>query len=249
MDNTELEPTGKRSLPPGLLSQVPELSIPKAAPLPVIVSRQRQQGDAPVDPRGATSLGYATPEATPEAPSLPPPPPRAVTAAAAPRAPAPAAAPAPPPPARPQSVSSRLAPEASMPGVMLAAGNATSKRFAERGMYVERPTRDVADMKPIVGMGVVGLVTILGTGLLMQLVHRTEGWPVARFAIGPSAMGALVLHGGLGLVALVVGVSYFWRGVRHWRGDLSGGPPSAIINAVVAAGAFFAAIELFSAAY
>ena len=38
MDNTELEPTGKRSLPPGLLSRIPELAIPKMDPLPVVVS-------------------------------------------------------------------------------------------------------------------------------------------------------------------------------------------------------------------
>ena len=115
-------------------------------------------------------------------------------------------------------------------------------------MYVERPTREVADMGPLVGMAVVGLVAILGTGLLMQLAHRPDGWPLARFLMGPSSTGALVLQGGLGLVALVIGGSYFWRGIRHWRGDLSGGPPNAIVNAVVAAGAFFAAIELFSAA-
>ena len=69
-------------------------------------------------------------------------------------------------------------------------------------MYVERPTREVADMGPLVGMAVVGLVAILGTGLLMQLVHRPDGWPVARFLMGPSSTGALVLQGGLGLVAL-----------------------------------------------
>ena len=257
MNNTDLEPTGKRSLPPGLLGLGTDLSLPKPGLLPR--TGPRDDG-GPVDPKGATSLGYAPPEA----PSLIPPPPRVSSSTSSP-SPSPAASPSMPqapelPAAAPRAPRAapvqpplkapvRLAPEASMSGVMLAAGKSTSKRIAERGMYVERPTRDVADMKPIVAVGVVGLVAILGTGLLMQLAHRTEGWPIARFAIGPSAMGALVLHGGLGLVALVVGVSYFWRGVRHWRGDLSGGPPSAIINAVVAAGAFFAAIELVTAAY
>ena len=245
MDNTELEPTGKRSLPPGLLAMIPDLAIPKAASLPVIVSpppSARGDGGEPpgaggvVDPTGATSLG----DAMPEAPSLPPP---------APRASAPAARPATPraAPSEPKKVPSRLAPEASMPGVMLAAGAATSQRTAERGMYVDRPTRDVADMAPLVGLAVVGLVTILGTGLLMQLAHRPEGWPVGSFLIGPSGTGTLVLHGGLALVALVAGGSSFWRGMRHWRGDSSGGTPSAIVNALVAAGAFFAAIELISA--
>ncbi len=268
MDNTELEPTGRRSLPPGLLARVPELSIPKADPLPVVVSppsastgadarNQAASSAEPVDPKGATSLGYATPEA----PSLAPPPPREAPdlpptpARSAPRAAPPTAQPAQPappaaasaPPAR--SAPSRLAPEAQLPGVGLAPGPSAAKRSAARGMYVERPTRDVADMTPLVGLAVVGLVTILGTGLLMQLAHRPEGWPLARFLVGPSAAGALVIHGGLAVIALVVGASYFWRGIRHWRGDLSGGPPNAIVNAVVAAGAFFAAIELFSAAY
>ena len=114
-------------------------------------------------------------------------------------------------------------------------------------MYVDRPTRDVADMAPLVGLAVVGLVTILGTGLLMQLAHRPEGWPVGSFLIGPSGTGTLVLHGGLALVALVFGGSSFRRGIRHWHGDASGGTPSAILNALVAAGAFFTAIELISA--
>ena len=187
MDNTELEATGKRSLPPGLLAMIPDLAIPKAARLPVVIlppsSSQGGSAEPPagaVDPKGATSLGYATPEA----PSLPPPappPPRAAPAAAQPAAEpaAPSAAPSAP------KVPSRLAPEA-MAGVMLSASTSTSKRTAERGMYVDRPTRDVADMTPLVGLGVVGLVTILGTGLLMQLAHRPEGWPIGHFLIGPA---------------------------------------------------------------
>ena len=136
-------------------------------------------------------------------------------------------------------------------GVMHAVGPSVSRRTPapQQGMYVERGARDVADMRPLIGLAVVGLVTILGTGLLMQLAHRPEGWPLARFLMGPSPTGVLVLNGGLALVALVLGGSYFWRGVRHWRGDLSGGPPNAIMNALVAAGAFFAAIELIAATY
>jgi len=273
LDNTELEPTGQRSIPPGLLSQVPELSIPKADRLPVVESTAsptlRGHGEPPaaddgeVDPKGATSLGYGTPEA----PSLFPPAPRSATAAS-PRAAPPArpgassasptreapelAATSRPAPAAKSVKPSRLAPEASLPGVMLAAGPSTSTRAAAHGthgMYVERPTREGADMRPLVGLAVVGLVAILGTGLLMQLVHRSEGWAIGRFAIGPSATGILAIQAGLALVALVIGGNYVWRGIRHWRGDLSGGHPSAIVCAVVAAGAFFAAIELASAAY
>jgi hypothetical protein len=94
---------------------------------------------------------------------------------------------------------------------------------------------------------VVGLVAILGTGLLMQLVHRPAGWPLARFAFGPQPSVELVLHYALALVAAGVGGAYCYRGVRHWRGELAGGAPNAIVNAVIAAAAFFCAIELVSA--
>jgi eukaryotic-like serine/threonine-protein kinase len=249
LDNTEIEPTGQRSIPPGVANKIPELSFPKSDPLPQVDN---------VDAKGETELGYGTPEAPsllpptpsktlPEAPDLAAPVPRASTTkakASAPAAPPPAAAPpqsAPRPPAR-------LANEEALSGVMLA-GSSTSKRSAAHGMYVERPARDVTDMAPLVSLAVVGLVAILGTGLLMQLVHRSEGWAVARFLVGPSQSGVLAIQGGLALFAVLIGGNYFWRGLRHWRGDLSGGPPNAIVCAVVAAGAFFAAIELVSAAY
>ena len=275
LDNTELEPTGQRSIPPGLLNRVPELSIPKAGRVPVVDSNAsptlRGHGEAPaaddeeVDPKGATSLGYATPEA----PSLFPPAPRSATAAsprAAPPAPGPASAKRAPTPEAPDLAAtsrpapaaksvkpSRVAPEASLPGVMLSGSSSTSPRgpaHGTHGMYVERPTREVADMRPLIALAVVGLVAILGTGLLMQLVHRPEGWPIARFVVGPSSTGILAIQGGLALVALVIGGSYV--SARHpslARRYLSGGHPSAIVCAAVAAGAFFAAIELLSAAY
>lgn len=257
IDNTEMEPTGRRSLPPNLVGKVPELSLPKSDPLPQIGAPRGSYGSsADVDAGGETELGYATPEAPsllpsapsrkmPEAPELEAPAPRASAVKAQPK-------PAP----RPQPIalesdaraSSRIATNEALSGVMLA-GSSTSKRTAAHGMYAERPTRDVADMAPLVGLAVVGLVAILGTGLLMQLVHRPEGWAIARFLVGPSQTGILAIQGGLALVAMLVGGNYFWRGIRHWRGDLSGGPPNAIVCAVVAAGAFFAAIELVSAAY
>jgi hypothetical protein len=148
---------------------------------------------------------------------------------------------------------SRIATADSLPGVGLAPGPSSAKRPAPMTSMHEthpsRPARDVADLAPIIGLGVVGLVAILGTGLLMQVAHRPEGWPIARFALGPSSEIALALHGALALLALAIGLTYGWRGVRHWRGDLGGGPPNAIVNAVVAGGALFCAIELISAVY
>jgi hypothetical protein len=226
---------------------IPDLAVPKAPPLPVVVSPPSSRGGSAeaaagaVDPKGATSLGYATPEAPSLFPPAPPTP-RAAPAAARPAPPpsAPRAAPSQP------KVPARTAPE-TMAGVMLSAGPSTSKPkpTVASGMYVERPAREVADLRPLIGLAVVGLVTILGTGLLMQVAHRPEGWAIGRFLLG-SGPGILALHLGLALVAVVLGGSRFWHGIRHWRGDASGGPPSAIVNAVIAAGAFFAAIELIS---
>ena len=121
------------------------------------------------------------------------------------------------------------------------------RRAGSHESWGVRPARERADLSPLVGLGVVGLVAILGTGLLMQLAHRPEGWPVAHFAFAPPQGIALALHAVLALGALGTGVTFCRQGVRHWRGDLSGGPPAAIFNALLAAGAFFCAIELASA--
>ena len=127
------------------------------------------------------------------------------------------------------------------------------KRSGTRASWGADRQKDIgtgrADMRPVTGLAVVGLVAILGTGLLMQLAHRPEGWPIANFAVGPQAGLKLAIHVGLALIASAVGITYCRRGVRHWRGELGGGPPSAIISAAVAAGAFFSAIELASSVY
>jgi hypothetical protein len=102
-------------------------------------------------------------------------------------------------------------------------------------------------MAPIIGLAVVGLVAILATGLLMQIAHRPDGWPVAQFLLAPAPPVALVFHAGFALVGLAIAVTACRRGVLHWRGDLAGGPPSAIVNAAIAGCAFFGAIELMSA--
>jgi serine/threonine protein kinase len=218
MDGSELEATGKRSLPPAALAaaaraEVPELELPRPAALPV-------------DPRGATAI--AAPAAVPAS----------VASTASFRS-------APPPAPR----ATRLAADSSLSGVGLAPGPSSMKRAGTHAGWGVRPQREVSDMTPVIGMAVVGLVAILGAGLLMQLAHRTEGWPIAHFTFAPSASVAVGVHGALGLAVVAVGITYLWRGVRHWRGDLAGGPPSAIVNAMIAAGAFFAAIEIVSAVY
>lgn len=97
-------------------------------------------------------------------------------------------------------------------------------------------------------LGVIGVVLIAGFGVLMKTVHRPEGWAVIGFLIQPSATVNLLAQGALALVPGAVGISYTRRAFKHWRGELGGGIPNAIINALVASGAFFAAVELVSAA-
>ena len=210
MEGSELEATGKRSIPPQALAfaaaaaaVVPDLIIPRAPAAPQIPSLPR-----PIDLRGATAFATSAP-----------------------------------------ARASRLAPDAALSGVGLAPGPSSMRPAGTHQGWGVRPPRDVAGMTAVVGMAVVGLVAILGAGLLMQLAHRPEGWPIARFAFAPSQGVAVGAQGAMGLAVVAVGLTYAWRGVRHWRGELAGGPPSAIFNAVIAAGAFFAAIEIMSAIY
>ncbi|MDB5221092.1 MAG: hypothetical protein JWO86_9019 [Myxococcaceae bacterium] len=223
LEGSELEPTGRRSIPPAALAaadlpMIPDLIVPRARSAPASMP-------TPIDPRGLTAIA---------APSFA-------------LALAPALAPAPALSSPPRAT--RLAADASLSGVGLAPGPSSMKRAGTREGWGVRPARDVADLTPVVGMAVVGLVAILGAGLLMQLAHRPEGWPIAHFAFAPSPTVAIGVHAAMGLAIVAVGLTYGWRGVRHWRGELAGGPPSAIFNAVIAAGAFFAAIEIVSAVY
>jgi eukaryotic-like serine/threonine-protein kinase len=268
LDGSELEATGKRSLPPGLGHVVPDLAIPSAARTP---SFSREDG---VDGRAKTEVGVAT-SPSDRAPSLPPPPALATAVSssaqrsAAPRPSAsneaaegvlpeipalpthstrparPTAGPATSRPAEPWSAPASAG--GTLSGVGLAPSPpSVSRASATHGAW-EPPLEPAADYAPIVGLGVVGLVAILGTGLLMQLAHRPEGWPLAQFVLGPASSATLVLHAGFALVAVGLGLTLCRRGVLHWRGDLAGGHPSAIVNAVIASGAFFSAIELASA--
>lgn len=106
-------------------------------------------------------------------------------------------------------------------------------------------------MSAVYGIAVIGIVMIAVIGVLMQLAHRAEGWPIGKFALGGSPQDPLLLaiNGGLGLVALGIAITYAQRGHKHWRGELGGGPSTAVIHALISGGAFFCAIELASAMY
>jgi serine/threonine-protein kinase len=188
-----------------------------------------------------------------------PPPPKAEAAPPPPRQPPPPK-PKPAPSASPELAAKpsthsqpagRLAAEAALPGVVMAPGTGRSAKPPARredwGLARER-RNDGPDMSLVVGIAVVGVILIGIVGALMQIAHRPEGWAIGKFLLGSASTTVTVFQIGLGIAVGAVGVTYSRRGVRQWRGDIGGGPPGAIISALIAAGTFFAAVELFSAA-
>lgn len=253
LEGEELEPTGKRSLPPSAFVEVPQgpnapTTKPKKGGL---MAGEEKIPPAPKAPE------LEIPD-LPRAPSLPPPAPKPTPSKPAVRAaPTPSAAPTsersvPPRP----SGAGRLATGASLPGVVLAPGSAIApsspSRSGSRAAWGLEPSRkEKADMSAVYGIAVIGIVMIAVIGVLMQLAHRAEGWPIGKFALGGSPQDPLLLaiNGGLGLVALGIAITYAQRGHKHWRGELGGGPSTAVIHALISGGAFFCAIELASAMY
>ncbi len=146
----------------------------------------------------------------------------------------------------------RLDANSALPGVVMSPVSAPARRApptkGDWGLD-KKPRADGPDMSLIVGIGVAGVILIGGVGALMQLAHRPEGWPLAQFLLGPGSGMAAPIQGVLGAATVGIGAVYARRGVRIWRGDLAGGPPSAILSALLAAGIFFAAVELVSAAW
>jgi serine/threonine protein kinase len=266
VDGSELEATGKRSIPPAVLAHIPDLQFPAAPFAPTITgeANARGRGDTArgvpviVTPaRGIEAQSASAPASHGsmrklETPALDLPPlrpmiPRRAPAVAERQAPAEMELDRRPSAGGPAG---RLALEASLSGIGLAPGPSASARapasHAAWGVG-DKAGAERADMSAVIGMGVVGLVAILGTGLLMQVAHRSEGWPLARFVVGNQPTVEAVLHFAFAILAVIAGGTSCYRGVRHWRGELAGGPPNAIVSAALAAGAFFSAIELVSA--
>jgi hypothetical protein len=136
---------------------------------------------------------------------------------------------------------------------MMAPGSTTSRRAPAAHSTSTAPSfeppKETADMSWLVGLAVVGLVAIASTGVLTTLWHPPDGFAIVQFLVKPEPIVNTIAQGALGLVTLVVAGRSAKRGVLHWRGDLAGGRPGAIINAVFAGAFFFGAIELFRAAF
>jgi serine/threonine-protein kinase len=241
LDTAHLEEAAKRpSLAPVSARRVPDLALPEG---------RRST------PRGGPSFDDPSVDALLSAPSLPPPEAPALAGSDTAEGLEPHATSG----GHPASLSLATdgpAGVTSMSGVGLAPGAPRGPRLntpkAYRGEPLPTPEareapRAAADYSALVGIGVVGLAAIFGTALLMALAHRGEGWPMAQFLFAPSATVATVFHGLFALLGVALGLSACRRGVLHWRHELAGGPAGALLNALVASGAFFAAIELVTA--
>jgi len=245
----DLAPSGGTKPSAGATKAAEDKPIPEApslAPPPIRAKTNVAQASAsapvpvpvPVPVPGSPAPASAPASASASAPA---------SASASASASAPAAS-APPNPPR----AGRLNADASLPGVMLAPPGAhvpppTFSHKGSREAWGLRDEKPSFDASALIGLGVVGLVTILAVGGLMQVAHRPEGWPIARFALASPPPITMAVHGGLGLIAIGLGITYCRRAFKHWKGELGGGPPNAIINALVAAGSFFCAIEILSA--
>lgn len=230
VDGFEPEPTHRRSAvppaiaPPATVESAPTLEVPDLdVPAPRIsIGKGKAHGGA-----ATVALGPTSPPAI--------------------------ATPPVPPIARPSPAVSRP-PVATAPlsGVMMgpSSPSMSPRRAPPPASALSDAPRDNSSehVSLLVALGVIGVVLIAGFGVLMKTVHRPEGWAVIGFLIQPSATVNLLAQGALALVPGAVGISYTRRAFKHWRGELGGGIPNAIINALVASGAFFAAVELVSAA-
>lgn len=104
-------------------------------------------------------------------------------------------------------------------------------------------------MALLVGIAVVGLSSIGATAVLMTFAHQPDGWQLLALITKPTPTMLLLVQGGIGLALLLLAGRFAIAGVKKWRGDLGGGRPGAVFNALLAGGAFFAAIELARAAW
>ncbi len=163
-----------------------------------------------------------------------------------------------PPSSSRQPVSAgRLAPDAGMSGVMMAPGaSATSYRrptaassYLQDSAHMHTPQEQGPDMALLVGIAVVGLSSIGATAVLMTFAHQPDGWQLLALITKPTPTMLLLVQGGIGLALLLLAGRFAIAGVKKWRGDLAGGRPAAVFNALLAGGVFFAAIELARAAW
>jgi len=232
-EGTDLEPTGRRSIPPATRRQSPGPPVQfdaATATAPTFTSELLESSRAPVSAGPIATVPTIQVVATPV--------PRVPASSLMPRA----SVPLPAPRSRPRNGDLGQMHAVISPGPPPV--RSRPEALAPTAAVQQRLERDVSG---VIGGAVVTIVTILSVGLLMQVLHRPDGWPIVRFMLGPSQTLEAVLQGFLALVLAMAGGGNAWRGVRHWKGDLEGGPPHAIFNAVVAAGAFFGAIELVSA--
>jgi serine/threonine-protein kinase len=250
LEGSAIEPTGKHSIPPALEKvEVPDLVLPppKAPTMgkmpAVATAREKTELTTAHGSPAPLSAHAGAPSSIAQPPSLDVRP-RAI-APPAPIAPAPA----------PEAARSTpaVAGGGPLPGVMLGptASPAPHRRPAPIALELDArmpPQAEAGpDMSFVVGLAVIGLSLIGTTALLMTFARQPEGIHVVSMVTTPTPTSNLVVHGGLGLVGLVLTARCVMAGMKRWR-EL-GGRGGAVISAMLGGAFFFAAIELARAAW
>jgi serine/threonine-protein kinase len=148
----------------------------------------------------------------------------------------------------------RSPPAIAAPRLVLAAtppqhGPRPAAHVALRPRSARAHAAGASDMTHLVALAAVALTALGVTAALMTFAYRPEGWPLVSFFTGPTPTTNLVVNGGLALVGFVLAAQSGANGVKRWRGSVAGGRGAALVQAALAGGFLFAALQLARAAY
>jgi serine/threonine protein kinase len=248
-EGQELEPTGKRSIPPewraAAGNAAMDVKIPPSPIAPTLMSSK---------PPPAPSNGALKAKDTPSVPDLPDLPDLPVPA------PKPKAEtkPKPGPAASSTPVSRAPATKPATPqaldGVVMGPTSSVSVPTRPRPaqqMY-EAPGTGAApppDMGWVVGLCAVTLIALGVIGGLMSVAHSANGWGIVRVVLPGNGTAIAAGQSLMALVVAVIGGRHGKKAFEIWNGDATGGRSGAVVAAAITGGLFFAAIELVRAAF
>jgi hypothetical protein len=255
-EGQELEPTGKRSIPPewraAAEAAAMDIKIPPSPIAPTLMSSKPPPGVGggpetaaiPLVKAASNGSARAAPSVPdlPDLPDLPVPPPKPRVEAK----PKPAGAASSPAP------KTRAAPPAtpSLEGVMMGPTSSPSPMRPRPAPQMYEPqAAPPPDMGWVVGVCAVTLIALGVVGGLMSVAHSANGWAVVHAVLPGNGTAIAVGQSILALVVAVIGGRHGKRAFAIWNGDATGGRSSAVISAAITGGLFFAAIELVRAAF
>lgn len=132
--------------------------------------------------------------------------------------------------------------------VSVAAYPSATRRAPVRELAAPEDLGEGAPTGRVVAISGVGVASLVGVAVLMAFLHRSDGWPLARFFAAATGTFNLLAQGGMALAAALVGGSRVKHAVLQWEGDEAGGVRGALVTSAIAAVAFFCAVELARAA-